>query len=272
MGLDAVEIVMDVEDHFGIIIQDTEAEHVRTVADLVTLIHGRISVAHEAYCPTLPAFLSLRTNVRDVTGDNTFRIRPPQRIVDRLTVSQRRQLWNRLSGLLGSPPRGLRRPQLLREILGASVATLLGIALITAVAIDIRILPVTLAVAALCILLLHIVTVPFRTVPPVEWVTFGDITTKIVGVTSATKQLQLRTADDVLCELRPLIVDVVRRGQPLLIAPETLARDTALHRSGDTVQRFRSRRSLWPQTRYLVRLCSHPLETVIIRKQSVPLQ
>ncbi|MGI9469873.1 MAG: acyl carrier protein, partial [Rubripirellula sp.] len=59
------------------------------------------------------------------------------------------------------------------------------------------------------IFLLHIVTVQFRTVPPAEWVTFGDITAKLVGVTFATKQLQLRTADDILCELRPLIVDVL---------------------------------------------------------------
>jgi len=209
MGLDAVEIVMDVEDHFGITIQNAEAEHVRTVADLVALIQGRISAAHEAYCPMLPAFLKLRTTVRDATGDKTFRIRPRQRIADRLSIPQRRQLWKRLSELLGSTPRGLRRPQLLRQILGTSVVALLGIALITAVAIDVRILPVTLAVAAFCIFLLHIVTVQFRTVPPAEWVTFGDITAKLVGVTFATKQLQLRTADDILCELRPLIVDVL---------------------------------------------------------------
>ncbi|MAJ46223.1 MAG: acyl carrier protein [Planctomycetaceae bacterium] len=209
MGLDAVEIVMDVEDHFGITIQNAEAEHVRTVADLVALIQGRISAAHEAYCPMLPAFLKLRTTVRDATGDKTFRIRPRQRIADRLSIPQRRQLWKRLSELLGSTPRGLRRPQLLRQILGTSVVALLGIALITAVAIDVRILPVTLAVAAFCIFLLHIVTVQFRTVPPTEWVTFGDITAKLVGVTFATKQLQLRTADDILYELRPLIVDVL---------------------------------------------------------------
>ena len=209
MGLDAVEIVMDVEDHFGITIQNAEAEHVRTVADLVALIQGRISAAHEAYCPMLPAFLKLRTTVRDATGDKTFRIRPRQRIADRLSIPQRRQLWKRLSELLGSTPRGLRRPQFLRQILGTSDVALLGIALITAVAIDVRILPVTLAVAAFCIFLLHIVTVQFRTVPPAEWVTFGDITAKLVGVTFATKQLQLRTADDILCELRPLIVDVL---------------------------------------------------------------
>lgn len=209
MGLDAVELVMDVEDHFGITIQNAEAEHVRTVGDLVAIIQGRISAAHEAYCPTLPAFLKLRTTVRDTTGDNTLRIRPRQRIADRLTGPQRRHLWKRLSELLGSPPRDLRRPYLLRQILGASVVALLGIALIAAVSIDVRILPVTIALAAFGIFMLHIVTVSFRTVPPEEWATFGDVTAKLVGVTFATKQLQLRTADDILSELRPLIVDVL---------------------------------------------------------------
>ena len=200
---------MDVEDHFGITIQNAEAEHVRTVADLVALIQGRISAANEAHCPTLAAFLKLRTTVRGAIGDDTFRIRPRQRIADRLSAPQRLQLWKRLSEILGSPPRDLRRPWLLRRALGALVVVLLGSALIVAVAIDIRILPATVAIAGFCIFLLHIVTVSFRTVPPAEWGTFGDITAKVVGVTSATKQLQLRSADEILCELRPLIVDVL---------------------------------------------------------------
>jgi len=225
MGLAGVEIIMDVEDHFGITIQDTEAGCILTVGDLVALIHRRISAAHEALCPTLPAFLKLRTTVRDITGNNTFRIRPRQRIDDVLTVPQRRELWKRLSGLLGSPPRDLRRPQILRRILGALVVTLLGIALVVAATIDIRIFPITLAIAAFCIFILHIITVPFRTVPPKEWITFGDVTGKIVGVTAATKQLQLRTTDDILCELRPLIADVLGIDSDEVVADASFVED-----------------------------------------------
>ncbi|TWU44425.1 acyl carrier protein [Rubripirellula reticaptiva] len=209
MGLDAVEIVMDVEDHFGITIQNAESEHIRTVGDLVALIHNRISMTQETYCPTLPAFLRLRTAVRNATADSTFRIRPRQRISDELTVQQRRDLWKRLSELLGAPPRDLRRPKILRGILGTSIAALLGTALIAAIAIDIRIFPVTLAIAIFCIFVLHMITAPFCIVPPDEWVTFGDVTAKLVGVTAATKQLHLGTSDDILDELRPLIVKIL---------------------------------------------------------------
>lgn len=200
---------MDVEDHFGIIIQDSEAERVRTVGDLVVLVQGRLSAARETSCATLPAFLKLRSALRDAFGDSTFRIRPRQRIAQRLTAPQRREMWKRLFTLLGSPPRGLRRPRFLQGILVASIVAVLSAAVSAAVSIDIRVLPLTLAVAVVFSLLLHIATLPFRTVPPPEWATFGEVTAKIVGVTAATKQLQLRSADEVLEELRPLIVNVL---------------------------------------------------------------
>jgi len=208
MGLDAVEIVMDVEDHFGITIQNTEAERIRTVGDLVTLVQDRISAAHKGGCSTLSAFLKLRATLRAVTGDNTLAIRPHQHIAVVLTVRQRRELWRHLADLLGSAPRDLQRPQWLRRILRLSVVALLGIALVVAVAIDIGIGPVTFALAAICIFCLYVATVPFCTIPPEGWVTFGDVANRIVGVTMATKNLEFQTADNILCELRTLIVGV----------------------------------------------------------------
>jgi hypothetical protein len=90
MGLDAVEIVMDVEDHFGIAIQTTEAERVRTVGDLVALIQSRIEAAHVAICPTLSSFLKLRACVREIASDDALRMRVGTRIVDVLSPPQRR--------------------------------------------------------------------------------------------------------------------------------------------------------------------------------------
>ncbi len=228
MGLDAVELVMDVEDHFGITIQDSEAERIRTVGDLVALIHGRLAAAHESSCPTLRAFLRLRTTLRETIGDSTFRIRPRQPIAQRLTAPQRRALWKRLAALLGSPPRDLRRPRVLRRILAASLVAILAGAVMAAAAIDIRIMPLTLALAALCMLGLHIATVRFRTMPPREWETFGDVAAKIVGVTTATKRLQLRSVEDVLVELRPLIVKVLGVNGDEVVAGARFVEDLGL--------------------------------------------
>ena len=44
MGLDAVEIVLRAEDFFVITIEDDEAEAVRTVGDLYTLICAKLNV------------------------------------------------------------------------------------------------------------------------------------------------------------------------------------------------------------------------------------
>jgi hypothetical protein len=60
MGLDAVELVMEVEDRFEIFIWDEDASKIRTVGDLVTLVEARIAVTRAKICPTLEAFLGLR--------------------------------------------------------------------------------------------------------------------------------------------------------------------------------------------------------------------
>ena len=207
MGMDCVEIVMRVEDHFGIMIPNAEAVRVRTVGDLVSLIHGRITAAHEARCPTLAAFLKLRTTLREMKGDGTLRIRPRQRIVDVLNAPDRRGLWRRLAKLLGSTPSDLRRPRLLGRLLFSSVVLLMAVGLITAIVIDVNILPLTMVMAVFLSCCLGFVTRPFQTIPPVEWVTFGDVALKIASVTVATKNLHLRTSDEVLRELRPLMAD-----------------------------------------------------------------
>ena len=209
MGMDGVEIVMDVEDHFGISIQDSEAGQVRTVGDLVSLVHARISTAQREYCPTLPAFLTLRKVTRAICGDETLRFRPRDAVANILNPRQRRELWTRLSDLLGTPPNSLRRPRLLRRLLAAISIGLLLLALISAIAINLEILPLTIVVAGCAIVCLHYLTIRFRYVPPDGWTTFGEITIRLVSVRAATKMVHLRTHDEILNELRPLLVNVL---------------------------------------------------------------
>ena len=204
MGLDAVELVMDVEDRFGITIRDTEANGIRTVGDLVALIRTRIISAKSLACPTLPAFLTLRRAVREIVNDNTFRMRPRDRVDSLLPPHLCRELWRRLAHMLGTQPSSLRRPPTLRKVLAASSIGLL-LSAIAVAAIDWQILPLTLFVAAVLIFLLYFATSPCCTVPPSGWVTMGDLTRRIVGTTAATTDLQLDDDEAVLRELQPIV-------------------------------------------------------------------
>ena len=209
MGLDAVELVMDVEDHFGISIQNAEAEHVRTVVDLVALIQSRINAAHLAHCPTLVAFLKLRSFARDIASDDRLRVPTGTLLVDALDRSQRKRLWKRFGELLGSPPPGMRRPPLLRKALVGLAIASIACAVISAAMIDLAILPATLGLAALLILVLHLVTTPFRFHPPNSLSTFGALSRRVAGVTVATKLLHLSSGDAILAELTPIVVDTL---------------------------------------------------------------
>src|SRR5258708_7600361 len=110
MGMDGLELIMEVEEHFGITIKDSEVERIRTVGDLVALIRSRIVAATIVTCPTLPAFLAIRRLVRDVANDNRLRVRPRDEVIALLSPRLRRRLWRRLPELLGSAPMLLVRP------------------------------------------------------------------------------------------------------------------------------------------------------------------
>lgn len=209
MGLDAVELVIDVEDHFGITIQDSEAERIRTVGDLVSLVQSRIDAALAAKCPTLSSFLRLRSCVRDVASNGQLRIRTGTPIVNVLNPSQRHQLWKRLEEILGSPPPSLRRPPFLRKVLVIGVLALFVIAVGSAGAIDWAILPLTLTFAAFLSIIIHFSTVHFRVHPPDGLTTIGEMAKRIAGTAVATERLHLRTFDAILNEIRPIVVDIL---------------------------------------------------------------
>lgn len=206
MGLDANEIVMEVEDHFGITIADDEAADVRTVGDLVALIRGRFVATASPQCLALPAFLSLRALIREVAGDPTLRVKPSDGIVGCLSPKQRRRLWRRLPELLGTAPPPLRRARPVRVAL-ACVSVALVVAAVAVVAIDLVFLPFTLLTALVLVVLLYLMTAWLCNVPPDSLTTLGDITLKIVGRSATVKQHDLPDDQSVLAELKPIIAE-----------------------------------------------------------------
>ena len=208
MGLDAVELVMDVEDHFGIVIDDDEAGRLRTVEDLVALIRSRVDATSSAVCPCLPAFLSLRRLIREVVGDGGMRVRPSQFIVDRLSRANRRELWQRLPEILGTFPPPLRYPRAIRATF-ALVSMLLIVAATGIASVDWRMLPLTLFAAGALILLLYLVTSSLRTAPRGNTARLGDLARLVVGRTTITADLDLPDTTAILDELRPVVANVL---------------------------------------------------------------
>ena len=228
MGLDAVQLVMDLEDHFGISIQDAEAERIRTVGDLVSLIKVRIDAGRLAKCPTLSSFLGVRSCAREIKANGQLRIRTETRIVDVLSPSERRQLWNRLEIMLGSHQPSLRRPPFLRKALAAGVLLLVAVAVASAAAIDWAILPLTLTIAGLLTIVMYLSTVRFRVTPPDGMATFGLIAKRISGARVATERLNLRTFDAILEEIRPIVANALGVDGSQVVAESRFVQDLGM--------------------------------------------
>ena len=184
MGLDAVELVIEIEERFGITLRQDEAARIVTVEDLTNLILARIAARDSSGCATRSAFYALRKQVRELLRSESLRIRPKNRIADIVPAAKRRALWRLLREQLGAEPPDLVRPAVLNRLLWACAIVLLIVGLLPA-RVDPLILPLSLAIAGLTYLALLRLTVPFCVVPPATLATFADASRRIAGVTVA---------------------------------------------------------------------------------------
>ncbi|MCH9655956.1 MAG: hypothetical protein K0U86_08420 [Planctomycetes bacterium] len=209
MGLDGVQLVMEIEEEFGITIPDSIYSELRTVGNLVDFCLERIHASKTVSCPSLTCFLSLRRLVRDVSKDPDLRIRPRDNIEEGLPESDRKQFWRRLPELLKTTPPALRRPPWLRKTLGLIVLGF-GVYLMALTPpwhIEVLIL-ICCATIALGIIL-HWSTIGLRTRTPEGYKTFGEITKRMVGLTIATNPPTDQEYDSVFSIVKRIIVDVL---------------------------------------------------------------
>ena len=181
MGLDFVEVVMEIENRFGITIKYEETGSVRSVGDLVRLIQSRVDAARILTCPNLANFHVLRRLVRDVTGQSDQRIRPSQRIDDHLSLEQRQRLWKRLPEILGTFPHDLRAPRWVRRFLLFAWFCIFITAIGYSFAVDVLFIPIAVLVSAFIAILLFLFGSGFRSDAPRGWETFGDVTKRLTG-------------------------------------------------------------------------------------------
>jgi acyl carrier protein len=100
MGLDTVELVMEIEERFGVELPDAECAAVRTVADLAALVISRLPRSGVP-CPTAHAFFELRNHIVASTRIDRRRVRPRTRITELIPSG----LWRSWRALRKSNPR-----------------------------------------------------------------------------------------------------------------------------------------------------------------------
>lgn len=184
MGLDGVELVMEVERRFGITLKDGEMGQIRTVGDLAGLIDQRMASRQHSACPTMVGFLAVRRLVREVMGDAELRLRPAMAIASVVPAHARRRFWRSAVSQLEVPLPPLEQTRAMRRLTLAMHVGLAAIGIST-VFIDPAILPLGVVAAALGMLGLHWIMWWSRTEVPTSMATAGQLAQHVAGASMA---------------------------------------------------------------------------------------
>src|SRR5437763_15243690 len=106
MGLDSVELVMELEDAFGVSIPDDDAEKAQTVGQTVLLIVDLLSRSRgpdPSYCASARAFYQLRRELVAHCGIARKVIRPDSRVGELVPSGPRRNAWADIARRCGLP-------------------------------------------------------------------------------------------------------------------------------------------------------------------------
>jgi len=130
MGLDGVEILMAVEERFGISIPDEEAEITFTPGKLINLVLTKVRQADFSQCESRRAFYALRRALMKLTGVSRKAVRPEAELAELLPPRNRTEQWRELRAALGAVrwPRLVPQPGLATAIgvVAFTVALLIG--------------------------------------------------------------------------------------------------------------------------------------------------
>ena len=106
MGLDSVELIMSVEDKFGIRIEDSEAEKIYTVQEFADIVFSKISFNPTNKCLSQIVFFKIRKALSTLISDEK-KITPNMKILEFFNLLELKEKWYQFEMLLA-----LRLPRL----------------------------------------------------------------------------------------------------------------------------------------------------------------
>ena len=118
MGLDGVEMIMAVEEEFGVEISDADAEKMRTPRDLIDGLVAKLAKVQAGVCRSQQAFYKLRRVLCAQTGQPRKTVTPATPLADLLPVDMRDPAWQKLREAVQAEkwPEPVRSPGLVRGL------------------------------------------------------------------------------------------------------------------------------------------------------------
>ncbi len=211
MGLELVELVMEVEETFGIIVSDEAAPQLQTVGQLHGYILECRRQTQQHRCPTGHVCRDVRRVLTETTSVPRQAIRPSTELKTILPPRIRRRVWKRLQQEVPGRLRGLCLPFRLGPVL-AGCCLLAGVVTAAMIVplvglVHAMVLGGTATVAML--LLAFFVTRPFALAFPHGVVTVGDVARATLppGFEVAIKQQM--TDEEIWVKLQKIVADTL---------------------------------------------------------------
>ncbi len=213
MGLDSVELVMDVEARFGIELPDWDCAKVRTVGDLAAVVAQRGRRPRGGACPTADTFYWVRRTLIASAGVARSAVRPSTRLEALIPGNRaRRAAWKALR--VGRPalpqletPARVDGALLFVCVIGFFAALL--VVPVTLTGSPWSLLPAGMIVLAIVAAAMNILPGPWQVLPPLGIKTVGDIARAISPLETAGMKGQ----DALMLQVRALVAS--QTGLPL---------------------------------------------------------
>ena len=109
MGLDGIEIVMSVEEEFGISLSDAEVEQRNTPRKIIDLVYSKVSsdlpvcgqkLVGEPFSMSRRAFKRVQSAISDSTGTQKKEIQLDTRLLELFGGARRRKSWRNFQRLI----------------------------------------------------------------------------------------------------------------------------------------------------------------------------
>ena len=217
MGLDLVEIVMSVEEHFGISIPDSSAEELTTVGKLHDNVMKAVQrVYPEDACMTSSVFYRIRRALMKNAGVRRKDVIPDIRLDVLLPAHTRRKIWDQLKQSTGLHLPQLERPKWVKVTIAVSagaVLMILGLAQHPLFAWPAALLAGAWAMALIA------ATIPFMVCLPADTSTVRQLVYKLVPKQSTISDRAHWKPEVVWADIKQIVSNQLGV-KPELITPE----------------------------------------------------